>query len=380
MPTKRTLVGVLLAVMLILSAGCAGWGEDGPQDLEAEANGNDEAQAQEDLKTEEQRSTNSEDTDEVANTAATSEARNTDPASANESAEPENETTHVDEADTDISESPTESDSNDVNESEEPETHHLTVTVTSPEGHPVENAEVSIVTYDGGADIADATTADNGQATFDVKEGAYEVLVSHDQFDQSPANRIVMVDEDTDFEVRLENPGGMYEYSMTIQVVDQDGTPIPNELVRIGTPGEERENYLTDENGEATISFQNSAETDAIQKTIEVRGQEYPAHITMGEQRKEITAQGERETHQVKVHTGEENPVGGVDVTIERWDGATTTKTTDEEGTASFEVYPGEYTITSEYDGDTHTETVTVENDSSVSLPFERPPTKLRYP
>ncbi|MFC7008588.1 carboxypeptidase-like regulatory domain-containing protein [Halalkalicoccus salilacus] len=186
---------------------------------------------------EERESTNSEDTDGVANTSATSEAKNTDPASANESAEPENEPIRVDEADTDNSKSPNESDSNDVNESEESETHHLTVTVTSPEGHAVDNADVSIVTYDGGADVADATTAGNGQATFDVKEGAYEVLVSHDQFDQSPANRIVMVDEDTDFEARLENPGGMYEYSMTIQVVDQDGNPISNELVRIGTPG-----------------------------------------------------------------------------------------------------------------------------------------------
>lgn len=378
MPAKRTLVGVILSVLLILSAGCAGLGENGPQD--PEVSGNDEAQAQGDLESEERQSTNSEDIDEVANTSATSETRNTDPASANERAEPENETTRVDEADTDNSESPNESDSNDANESEEPETHHLTVTVTSPEGHTVENAEVSIVTYDGGADIADATTADNGQATFDVKQGAYEVLVSHDQFEQSPTNRIVMVDEDTDFEVRLENPGGMYEYSMTIQVVEQDGNPISNELVRIGTPGENHENYLTDENGEVTINFQNSAETDAIQKTIEVRGQEYPAHITMGEQRKEITAQGERETHQLKVHTGEENPVEGIDVTIERWDGATTTKTTNEEGTTSFEVYPGEYAITSEYNGDTHTETVTVENDSSVLLPFERPLRKLRYP
>ncbi|MFC7008589.1 hypothetical protein [Halalkalicoccus salilacus] len=100
----------------------------------------------------------------------------------------------------------------------------------------------------------------------------------------------------------------------------------------------------------------------------------------MGEQRKQIIAQGERETHQLKVHTGEENPVEGIDVTIERWDGTTTTKTTNEEGTASFEVYPGEYTITSEYNGDTHTETVAVENDSSVLLPFERPLRKLRYP
>lgn len=380
MPAKRTLVGVLLSVLLILSAGCAGWGEDGPQDLEAEADGNDEAQAQGDLESEERESTNSEGTAEVANTSATSEARNTDPASVNENAEPENETTRVDEADTDNSESPNESNSNNVNESEEPETHHLTVTVTSPEGHAVENADVSIVTYDGGADVADAATADNGQATFDVKEGAYEVLVSHDQFDQSPANRIVTVDEDTDFEVQLENSGGMYEYSMTVQVVDQDGNPISNELVRIGTPGENHENYLTDENGEVTINFQNSAETDAIQKTIEVRGQEYPAHITMGEQRKEITAQGERETHQLTVHTGEGNPVEGIDVTIERWDGATTTKTTNEEGTTSFEVYPGEYTITSEYNGDTHTETVAVENDSSVLLPFKRPLTELRYP
>lgn len=378
MPAKRTLVGVILSVLLILSAGCAGLGENGPQD--PEVSGNDEAQAQGDLESEERKSTNSEDTDEIANTSATSEARNTGPASANERAEPENETTRVDEADTDNSESPNESDSNDANESEEPETHHLTVTVTSPEGHTVENADVAIVTYNGGADVADTTTVDNGQATFDVKEGAYEVLVSHDQFDQSSTNRIVMVDEDTDFEVRLENPGGMYEYSMTIQVVDQDGNPISNELVRIGTPGENHENYLTDENGEVTINFQNSAETDAIQKTIEVRGQEHPAHITMGEQRKEIIAQGEPETYQLKVHTGEGNPVKGIDVTIERWDGATTTKTTNEEGTASFEVYPGEYTITSEYNGDTHTETVTVENDSSVLLPFERPLRKLRYP
>lgn len=259
------------------------------------------------------------------------------------------------------------------------ETHALTVQVYDSDGEPVEGADVSLITYDAGEDVDSGVTDANGQVEFEVPNGDYEVLVSGTEDAQSSSNRLTSVQgEDTAFTVNLYDPNdNMHSYSATIRVVDEDGNPIPNEYVRIGNVAGGEENYqgyITDENGEVEVGFGNSSLDDAVQYEAIVRGEVYPFSIDRGVQTETITATGERETHQLEVIAGEVYPVEGVEVTIERWDGQTTTRTTDEDGTTSFEVYPGEYTVTGEYDGETHSEDVTVEEDTSVLFDFEVEP------
>ena len=97
---------------------------------------------------------------------------------------------------------------------EEPETHTLTTTVTDATGDPLDGASVSIVTYDGGEDVASATADENGQATFDLEDGSYEVIASHDGYAQPSDNRLVEIDgEDATFEVALESTDGDQQYA-----------------------------------------------------------------------------------------------------------------------------------------------------------------------
>lgn len=261
------------------------------------------------------------------------------------------------------------------------ETHNLTVEVYDSDGNPVEGADVSVTVYDSGAPVDEGTTDENGQVTFEVPDRDYEVMVSGTEDAQETTDRGASVDgEDTTHVVNLiETGNNMYSYSATVQVVDEEDNPVANEQVEVASPpGEEPEEYTTDENGEFTIEFENSSETDVVQHEVVVRDTTETIHVEQGEQHEQITVStdDERETHTLTVTAGEVYPVEGVDVTIERHaDGATTTKTTDEEGQTTFNVYPGDYTVTGEYNDETYSQEVTVEEDSRVLLdvPLEAP-------
>ena len=414
MTTKRQLATLALVALMIFSAGCAGWGTDGPaNDTEPETNttaptdantsndseadttnttdgnnsldgtntsddsqsseGDDNASAGDDNEDgDNDPSTATQDTSASSQPAEAqsqpAEEEDSDSSSASNSDDSSSDA-NADDSSDDSSNSDSSSTNSDEQEQEqeqdsepEHELHTLTVSVTSPEGNAVEGADVSVVTYDGGESVAEATTNEDGEATFEVENGDYEILVSNTQFGQPSDERLVTVDgEDTTTDIQMSN-GGMYTYSLTVQVVNASGEPIPNELVQIGTPGEadSTEHYITDENGEVTISFQNSSESDAVMQTVIVRAEPTTVSVTMGEQTEQITATGDRETYDLTVNAGAE----GEDITVERWDSATTTRTTGEDGTATFTVYPGEYTVS---DGDGET-AVTVDGDREVSL------------
>lgn len=87
-------------------------------------------------------------------------------------------------------------DSNDSDEADE--MHTLVVTVLDHEFNRVEGADVHAVTSDDGEDIASATTDEHGQATIDLKDGSYEIQVSHDDYQQPSDNRLVEIDGDPD--------------------------------------------------------------------------------------------------------------------------------------------------------------------------------------
>lgn len=255
------------------------------------------------------------------------------------------------------------------------EPHTLTVNVISPEGNPVEDAPVSVVSQDGDFTASQGTTDEKGQVMMEVPEGQYEIVVdtSDMQFVDDETHEIEMDVAAQEYTVQLSPPPSeMYDYSATVQVVDEDGNPISNELVTVtprGSPGSEQ--YITDENGEFTIPGGSSAEGDAIDHEVEVRGEIHNVHLVMGSQHEQITvsSDADRETHELTVNAGERVGVEGVDVTIERWDGQTTTKTTGEDGQVTFDVYPGEYTVTGVDDrGEEQSVDVTVPHQQEILL------------
>lgn len=85
-------------------------------------------------------------------------------------------------------------DSNDSDEADE--RHTLVVTVLDHEFNRVEGADVHAVTPDDGEDIANATTDEHGQATIDLKNGSYEIQVSHDDYQQPSDTRLAEIDGD----------------------------------------------------------------------------------------------------------------------------------------------------------------------------------------
>lgn len=256
---------------------------------------------------------------------------------------------------------------------DEEETHTLTVQVYNSEGEPVEGADVSLVMYDPGEPVDEGVTDSSGEAQFTVPNGSYEVTVSGVEDAQSTLDMGTSVQgEDTTHTVNLYDPDDdMHLYSATIQVVDEDGNPIPNELVEVGPVDTELQRLITDENGEVTVEFGNSSLDDAVMYEAVVRGESHSFSVERGVQHEQIVVSddSERQTHELTVNAGERVGIEGVDVTIERWDGQTTTKTTGEDGQVTFDVYPGEYTITGvDPRGEEQSVDVTVPDQQEVLL------------
>lgn len=120
------------------------------------------------------------------------------------------------------------------------DTRELKVTVTDPNGDPVEGASVSIVTYDGGADVASGMTNSDGVATFNVPNGEYEAVVTTEDDDliQPSDQRLVTVnDSDANLDVQMQSSGDTgtgngdephtltvhAESAVTLESTDEDG-------------------------------------------------------------------------------------------------------------------------------------------------------------
>ena len=218
------------------------------------------------------------------------------------------------------------------------ETHTLTVTVTDPDGEPVTDEMVHIVTYEGGADVASAPTDDDGTVQFDLENGEYEVAVSApDQDLQQPSDqRLVTIDgDDEEFNVQLEPSGGDETHTLTVTIIDRtaagpmDGT---------ATVDGETKDVVGDE----------GAEFDVDDGTYTVTGEASIDGWHVGSE--EVTIDGGDEEvslpaypiRTVTVDTGE----AGIDVTLADEDGnEVETKTTGDDGRVEFSTLPGNYSL-----------------------------------
>lgn len=249
-------------------------------------------------------------------------------------------------------------------QSDEPdptETHTLTVTVTDPDGEPVTDETVHIVTYNGGADVASGTTDENGTVQFDLENGDYEVAVSAPDRDlyQPSDQRLVTIDgEDEEFDVQLESPGDNGDESDTatgiVRVVNQDGEPVEGEPVILTPPGvvddENKEERETNADGEVIIELAAGEPDDVVMYGIEVRDQEDTLGIMADEHHgvQEVafevdTSDDDTETHALTIANAGDSTVeivpedgqhDGEPITVDPSDGV-----------AEADVEPGRYSI-----------------------------------
>lgn len=173
-----------------------------------------------------------------------------------------------------------------TDDEDDTETHTLTVVAIGPDGEPVADADVGIVTWDGGNPSADGTTDENGEATFELPDGEYEIAVRTEGLVNPSDDRLVGIDgDDVERTIQLVEWGESEDTKTAlIRVVDQDGNPVEGEPVTYGNsmlsdadsvdelhePTVER----TDENGEVRIVLAASDPTDVVPFLVGVRDQE----------------------------------------------------------------------------------------------------------
>lgn len=93
-------------------------------------------------------------------------------------------------------------------EQQEPEQHQLTVQALNHEGNALSDASVSVETHDGQG-VASGTTNDDGVATFDLKNGDYEVSVTHDAYEGAASPEPFSIQGgDHTVEAEMTNPAG----------------------------------------------------------------------------------------------------------------------------------------------------------------------------
>jgi hypothetical protein len=143
----------------------------------------------------------------------------------------------------------------------------------------------------------------------------------------------------------------VYEFGLTVPVVDEAGDPVEGETVFIGPPDAESDEYTTDANGEVTIEFWNSDRDDAVMLEVVVDGEMRPAHAVHGGYTMEpfvvgSNGAGEPETHTLTVNVVDENEnAQEADFAVEHTETNLIHTGDNFDGPAEFELEAGEYRV-----------------------------------
>lgn len=134
-------------------------------------------------------------------------------------------------------------------ETDEPETHTLTATVLNPDDEPVEGLSADLHTYDDGEYVTTATTDANGQVTFDVEPGDYELIadVSESEYPDEGTHP-VSVTEDSEYTIQLspepddgEDDDEEETNTLTVNLANDDVDGVEITVQRTGGPDVEPE-------------------------------------------------------------------------------------------------------------------------------------------
>lgn len=381
--SRQQILAILLAIIMVAGAGCSalgpGWGEDGPAE-----------------------DTDTDENDSSANPLVCGYA---------------SDAAHDQQAGN-STDCPADSDDGDDGDDRngttdgdgEDETHEVTVTLRTPgpDAEPIGGVDVQVVTHEGGEQVATGTTDENGQVTFDLQRGGYELLVDHDtteyvaigtflfgvdgsgndvQFVLSPpiedgkeepatTDQPQTPDNVTEREKPADAPTGAGDDDGDSDSGEQsDQTPAAGDDGGDDDSGEDRPDDAGDGDSEQDPETEQPEEPESPEPESPEPEQpdnepEQPPEQEQPEQPEEPESPDE-ETHKVTVNAGEAVPVEGVEITITGENNQIEeTLTTDESGAVVFNVPDGEYTITGvDQRGYEQTTTVTVDGeDTSVLL------------
>ena len=305
----RQFLAIALVAVMTLSAGCAGWGTDGPaEDEDTGPSGVNETNESEDNETSETNETDASAAEDPGDDADASDgggdggtdtdtSDDADDSEASDSDDTSDQDTDdidagddtsddgddTDDSDADDGDTGTDSgdsddsddddtDAGDGDDSEtdqepedseqddrktddtETETHTLTVRVTGPDNEPVEDVGLDVVTYQEGDHVASETTDEDGEAKFELAERDYEILVDHDTTDLIDfGTHPVAVDEDKEYLLRLSAEPGDGDAKLTC---DDFATHEEAQAYYEENP-EERSHLDDDDDGEACEALKN---------------------------------------------------------------------------------------------------------------------------
>ena len=215
------------------------------------------------------------------------------------------------------------------------------------------------------------TTNSDGVAEFEVEYDTYRVTIVKDGF-KTVTLDVPFSEDSREFRVTFEHIQGT---ELTIEVQDDGGIGIPGAFVRL--VGDVTVEDITDSSGKVYFEVPYGNYTATIAKDGYITATE---DITFTEEHKTFTITLEPVTkHQLTILVSDEyvQPAEGALVTIN--DNATNEEhsaTTDSEGKVIFEVYYGDYTVTTTKDGyKTATSSITFsENQKTFHVTLEPAP------
>lgn len=398
--TNRHYTAIALALIMIFAAGCAGWGTDGPdegEDLEpSEGDADDLEEADGDADDESDTGDEADDVGETDGTDDTGETEQTDDtdtgtepatdADADDDSEGSTDgadtaTQQGDEGDTGDDGS-TDAPPSDADESDDSGAEDTTPPTDDGNG---DESPPSDETGDGDAGDGESPPVDdgNGDAGNGDDNGESPPTDSNgddngDNGESPPSNgddNGDAGDGDGNGDAGNGDDNGdpdVYNFGLTVPVVDEAGDPVEGQTVLIGAPDVEPDEYTTDANGEATLEMWNSDRDDAVMLEATVDGETRQTHGLYEGNTMDpfvVSSNGDNgddpeETHTLTLIPGSE-PVPGTFLLVEGESNDVYESATSDDGEAvSFEVPDGEYLVGGE-EPSGFTETVPLEIDGS---------------
>ena len=231
------------------------------------------------------------------------------------------------------------------------EEHDVTVLVQDGVGEPLEGADVTI-------DGEEATTGEDGTATFELEDGEYTVTAELDGYTDD-STTVTVDGEETDATLTLHEL-----HTLTVDVTDEDGDAIADATVAVddqeATTDDDGSVSFALPDGEYTVTAEQDGYEDA-EADVTIDGDDESVSLT-------LAAVTDLHTLTVEVQDQDGEPLADATVSV---DGEQVT--TDADGIATVELEDGEYTVTAEKDGYEEASTdVTIDGeDESVSLTLE---------
>lgn len=359
-------ITLFVSIIIVMTAGCSGLGATGPANPAQESNTTDNPNESNVSNISEQAT---EGANNTSTSAPTSQSQDEDDSSSDDTSDSTDSLDIPDETGDTASDTSGSSGSNsNLEAGDQSNTNDRTQTANmrvyaedKAKGGYLTEAQITVTNRETGETYTGTTHAgqeyDGNYVVFEnLPLGTYQLTAQADGY-KNATNTVQLTDSGRQPILQMEDRTATIQFT----VVNQYGEPVPETEISIIGQEYGVVDIYTNENGKVTFGAPVHGEWHySVLKpgyqTADVGG----TLSVDGDMRKTIEI--EQNVYNLTVDAG----AADVPVMIERHqDGATTTKTTGSDGTIGFDVYPGDYTISTEGD---QSQTVTVQDDRTVSL------------